>query len=308
MRRILPLLALLLLAVTAAVFADDGAAKGSDSKPAAKKPAAKKGSTKKAVPAKKATPKPHALIKTSMGEIEVELWPDVAPHTVAIFFGLAEGKGTFKDVKDPGKSVTIKKPFYDGLLFHRVIKDFMLQGGDPNGDGSGGAGFAFADEINAKRLGLDKLKVLTNGRPHPWLAIRSQAAWQKNVLLPVLADLKIDYRNVAEQKKRETEIKARLEALTLMQLYEMQGYKYDDTLPSVPPKKGNLALANAGPNTNSSQFFINLKDTPWLTGRHTVFGKVVKGMDLVEKIGLVPVGAGSKPITPVKILSIRRVP
>ncbi len=298
MRRILPLLTVLLLAAAPAVLADDGPGMGG----------APKGAAGKAVPAGQAATNPHALIKTSMGTIEVELWPKVAPHTVKVFFGLAEGKGTFHDVKDAAKTVTIKKPFYDGLLFHRVIKDFMLQAGDPNGDGSGGAGFAFADEINAKRLGLDKLKVLTNGRPHPWLGVRSQMDWQRNVLLPVLADLKIDYRKVAEQKKREAEIKARLEAITLMELYELQGYKYDDTLPSVPPKKGNLALANAGPNTNSSQFFINLKDTPWLTGRHTVFGKVVKGMDIVEAIGNVKVGAGSKPITPVKILSIRRVP
>ena len=91
-----------------------------------------------------------------------------------------------------------------------------------------------------------------------------------------------------------------------MKAYENMGYKYDDKRPSHKPNRGVLAMANSGPNTNGSQFFINLADTPWLTGRHTVFGKVVKGMDIVEKIGEVGVGPGSKPVTPVKIVSIRR--
>jgi peptidyl-prolyl cis-trans isomerase A (cyclophilin A) len=133
MRRILlPLIAILLAAVPA-VFADEGKepSTGGEAKKAPAAPAAKR-----------------AVITTSMGTIEVELWPDVAPHTVEVFLGLADGKGEFTDVGDPAKKVTISKPFYDGLVFHRVIKGFMLQGGCPLGTGTGGPGYVFDDEIN----------------------------------------------------------------------------------------------------------------------------------------------------------------
>ena len=95
--------------------------------------------------------------------------------------------------------------------------------------------------------------------------------------------------------------------MTLKDVYTNLGYKYDDKLKSRPPKRGCLAMANSGPNTNGSQFFINLIDTPWLTGKHTVFGEVVKGMDVVDAIGNVAVAAGGKPTKPVKIISIRLI-
>ena len=89
---------------------------------------------------------------------------------------------------------------------------------------------------------------------------------------------------------------------------ENQGRQFNDSLKSRKPTRGMLAMANAGPNTNGSQFFINLIDTPWLTGKHTVFGRVIGGMDIVDKIGETPVSAGdSRPVEEVKILSIRRV-
>ncbi len=249
---------------------------------------------------------PRIVIKTSMGDITAELWPNVAPNTVASFLGLAEGRGTFTDRRTK-KQVTITKPFYDGLGFHRVIKNFMLQGGCPKGTGMGDAGYWFNDEINAKALGLDKKMVLQGGKPHPWIGVRSQTDWQRNVLLPVLKSMGIQPTDVATQKARQNEIKTKLETMSLLDLYVCQGYQYDGTLPSKPPVKGVLAMANSGPNTNGSQFFINLADTPWLTGKHTVFGKVVGGMDIVEKIGEVKVGAGAKPVEPVKIISIRQV-
>ena len=93
--------------------------------------------------------------------------------------------------------------------------------------------------------------------------------------------------------------------MTLKECYENQGYRYSTTLKSRPPTRGVLAMANSGPNTNGSQFFINLVDTPWLTGKHTVFGKVIKGMDVVDEIGGVEVGERAKPLKDVKILSIR---
>ncbi|MBC7845203.1 MAG: peptidylprolyl isomerase [Flavobacterium sp.] len=152
----------------------------------------------------KATPKTapategmFATIATNKGSIVVQLEYQKTPITVANFISLAEGKNTFvTDEKLKGK------PFYDGLKFHRVIPDFMIQGGDPLGSGSGGPGFSFKDEIT---------------------------------------DLKFD-------------------------------------------KGGILAMANSGPATNGSQFFITHKDTPWLTGAHTIFGHVVQGMNIVNLI------------------------
>ena len=103
-------------------------------------------------------------------------------------------------------------------------------------------------------------------------------------------------------------MKKALEALTVLGVYENLGYSYTEKGSSKTPKKGVLAMANSGPDTNGSQFFINLADTPWLTGKHTVFGKVISGMDIVEKIGEVKVTpGGNKPVKDVKFLSIRRV-
>ncbi|WP_395051829.1 peptidylprolyl isomerase [Flavobacterium sp.] len=167
----------------------------------AKKPVA---TTKKTTTTTKTTPKTAAVIEgifatiaTNKGNIVVQLEYQKTPVTVANFIALAEGTNTF--VTDAKLKA---KPFYDGLKFHRVIKDFMIQGGDPLGNGSGNPGYAFKDEIT---------------------------------------DLKFD-------------------------------------------KGGVLAMANSGPATNGSQFFITHKDTPWLNGKHTIFGHVTQGMDIVNLI------------------------
>lgn len=153
---------------------------------------------------------------TVQGSIELELYSKVAPKTVANFVKLA------------------KSGFYDGTKFHRVIADFMIQGGDPLSKtddpqvGRGGPGYQFEDEINLKSLGAPD---------------------------------------------------------NLIGQYEALGYKYSDTLQSLPVDPGYIAMANAGPNTNGSQFFIvTTKPQQHLYGKHTVFGKVVKGMDVVLKI------------------------
>ncbi|OFZ02198.1 MAG: hypothetical protein A2Z97_06235 [Bdellovibrionales bacterium GWB1_52_6] len=158
-----------------------------------------------------------AVLKTSLGEITVKLFPETAPKAVENFVGLATGK---KQWTDPSGKVQKSKPLYNGTIFHRVIPSFMVQGGDPAGNGTGGPGFKFEDET------------------------------------------------------KPTD-------------------QFD--------RPGILAMANAGPNTNGSQFFITVKATPWLNGRHTIFGEVVKGMDVVEKIVGTPRDAGDRPLTPVVI-------
>ncbi len=151
-----------------------------------------------------------AVFKTTMGDFEIELYHKEAPETVWNFVNLAEGR----------QKTSKEGPFYDGLVFHRVIRGFMIQGGCPEGSGRGGPGYRFQDEFTR------------------------------------------DLRHSGE---------------------------------------GILSMANAGPGTNGSQFFITLGATPHLDGRHTVFGKVVKGMDVVKKIGDTPTGAMDRPRTDVVI-------
>jgi peptidyl-prolyl cis-trans isomerase A (cyclophilin A) len=239
---------------------------------------------------------PIVIMKTNQGDIEIEMLKDAAPKTVQNFIELAEGT---KEVN--GKK--IDKPFYDGLIFHRVIKDFMIQGGCPLGTGTGDAGYKFDDEISAKALGLDKEKAMTEKGPHKSLMIRSQQDFAQNILMPLYPKLGINSQETFEAKKAD--LQKAVEALTIEEVFKNQGYKYEDGLKSVPAKKGFLAMANSGPNTNGSQFFINLADTPWLNGKHTVFGKVVGGMDIVEKIGGIKTASGDKPEEDVKIISVR---
>jgi peptidyl-prolyl cis-trans isomerase A (cyclophilin A) len=158
-----------------------------------------------------------ADIKTSKGDIIIRLEQDKTPVTVANFISLAEGTNTFVSEEYKGKK------YYDGLIFHRVMKDFMIQGGDPLGQGTGNPGYKFMDEFN-------------------------------------------------------------------------------DSL--VHDKKGILSMANSGPTTNGSQFFITHKPTPWLDNKHTVFGEVVEGMDVVDSIANVAVGAGNKPVEQVTMNTV----
>ncbi len=151
------------------------------------------------------TKRPKATIETTKGRIVVELYNDKAPNTVANFIKLA------------------KKGFYNGIVFHRVIPNFMIQTGDPNGNGTGGPGYSFADEF--------------------------------------APDLRHD----------------------------------------VP---GILSMANSGPNTNGSQFFITLVATPWLDGKHAIFGKVVEGMSVVEQIGAAERDSRDRPKQEIKMVRV----
>lgn len=169
-----------------------------------------------------ANPGKIAIFKTTAGDITVKLFADRAPKTVENFIGLATGKKPWTDSRN-GKLVK-GKPLYNGTIFHRVIPEFMIQGGDPLGDGTGGPGYTFEDETQP-----------SDSLDHP----------------------------------------------------------------------GILAMANAGPNTNGSQFFITLKATPWLNGKHTIFGEVTQGMDVVNKIVAAARGPNDRPVDPVKIKMIR---
>jgi peptidyl-prolyl cis-trans isomerase A (cyclophilin A) len=163
----------------------------------------------------------HARFTTTEGSFRIRLFDAEVPNTVANFVGLAEGTKEFVDPKTGQKTT---RPFYDGLVFHRVIDGFMIQGGDPLGTGTGGPGYRFADEFNPK-------------------------------------------------------------------------LRHD--------KPGILSMANAGPNTNGSQFFITLAPTPWLDNRHSVFGEVVEGMDVVQKIGSTPTSKPQdRPVKPIAIESV----
>src|SRR5579862_6363510 len=167
-------------------------------------------------------PGTYAVFDTSEGTIVCRLFEKEAPKTVANFIDLAEGK---REWTHPVSGKMSKDRLYDGTIFHRVIPNFMIQGGDPAGTGFGGPGYQFEDE--------------TKGSPH----------------------------------------------------------KFD--------KAGKLAMANAGPNTNGSQFFITVAATSWLTGNHTIFGEVVEGQEVVDKIANLPRNRQDKPLKDVKLNSVK---
>jgi peptidyl-prolyl cis-trans isomerase A (cyclophilin A) len=162
----------------------------------------------------------YARFVTTEGPFTVRFFDQEAPRTVENFVGLAEGT---KEWTDPRTNQKVKRPYYNGTIFHRIIDGFMIQGGDPLGQGIGGPGYNFADEF------------------HP--------------------------------KLRHN-------------------------------KAGILSMANRGPNTNGSQFFITLAPTPHLDDRHTVFGEVVEGMDVVSKIGSTPTGDRDRPLKDIVIQSV----
>ncbi|RYJ14717.1 peptidylprolyl isomerase [Halogeometricum borinquense] len=163
---------------------------------------------------------PTATLHTTRGDITVELFEERAPRTVENFIGLATGE---KEWEDPETGETRTDSLYEGTIFHRIIDDFMIQGGDPEGTGRGGPGYTFDDEFH------DELR-------------------------------------------------------------------HDSA--------GKFSMANRGPDTNGSQFFITLGAQPHLDDRHAVFGEVVEGMDVVEEIGSLPTDRNDKPMKDVEIESI----
>ena len=237
------------------------------------------------------------VMKTNFGDVTIELLFDAAPKTSAHFLELATGA---KPWRDPQSGEEVNRPLYDGLTFHRVMDNFMIQGGDPLGTGRGGPGFRIPDEIDADALGLDKLTALDlkRGHMHPYFEI-SWPQFRQRVLLRGINP------GLPDASARVEQAMQKWDGASLKDAYEALGYRYLRGLPSQPVKRGTLAMANSGPNTNGSQFFISVRDNEYLNGKHTVFGVVVDGMDVVDAIAKVPVSNGSSPQQPVVIESIR---
>lgn len=179
------------------------------------------GSSLKASAGDQKGPGTYAVFNTTEGTFTCKLFDKEAPYTVKNFVGLAEGT---KEFTDPKTGQKVKRPFYNGLIFHRVINGFMIQGGCPLGTGTGGPGYKFPDEFSPK--------------------LRHS-------------------------------------------------------------KEGMLSMANSGPGTNGSQFFVTLGPTPHLNDKHTIFGEVVSGMDVVKKIGATPTGGMDRPVHDEVIKSIK---
>ena len=244
----------------------------------------------------------YARFQTSMGEIVVKFYDDT-PVTVSNFVGLAEGT---KEWTDPRTGEKVKKPFYDGLIFHRVIKDFMLQGGDPLGTGTGGPGYAFADECYSQ---FSKATGTIND------AATAAGAWE-NIIIPAArrSGGRIDDAKIMAlaQEVMQKQNPSPLIGLSLDDLQKRLGVEWKKgTGLKHPIAYGTLCMANAGPDSNGSQFFIVTKrdGCDWLNGKHTVFGIVVSGMDVAHAIEAVKTAAGDKPEKDVVIkkVSIERV-
>ncbi len=208
----------------------------------------------------------QATIKTNYGDFTIDLYEDSAPVTVNNFVFLSN------------------EGFYDGLTFHRVVDDFIIQGGDPSGDGTGGPGYSFKDEIDPTDLGLDEVKV-------------KDADFLSQLYSPYNAATAGYAPNSLREHANDT----------LAEFYDdVIGYDYDNSLQSYPFEPGVIAMANSGPNTNGSQFFVTVSgsDSSNLNGRHTVFGKVIEGMDVVDEIGNVLVDAQDQPVDEIVIEDI----
>ena len=224
--------------------------------------------------------KPMLLMKTELGDVTLELWPEIAPKTVDNFVGLAAGT---KEWKDPKSNEMVKRPFYDGLVFHRVINDFMIQGGDPLGTGSGGPGYNFEDECYETAGSTPVTGKISD----------------EETAIRVFQEILMPYFRSTQSP--DTVLKGILDECQKMQsgkplmanpiefYMEKTGHKEPLLAKGklkAPVAYGTICMANAGPNTNGSQFFIVTKKEgcDWLNGKHTVFGKVVKGMDIVHAI------------------------
>lgn len=253
---------------------------------------------------------PIFLMKTTEGDIYIELFQKDTPQTVENFIGLATGTKTYRNPITLEKET---KPFYDGLSFYRIRRGFFIQTGDPIGTGTADLGYTFEDEINATALGLNKLHVFDEkGQLHPHLREDSEYVQKilQQVLLPKWSQsFQIPATLKEEEKKKifDEKVFPHFQSLTFKEFFEACGYQFKDSIPAHAPKRGYLAMANAGPNMNGSRFFINVVDNDWLAGRNTVFGRVIRGLEVADKIAEAEVDNNYKPKKDIRIVSITPV-
>ncbi len=246
---------------------------------------------------------PLLLISTSQGNIYIELFPNEAPRNVANFMALAAGEVEFIDA-DGGAE--FKSLYFNGLRFHRVISDFIIQTGSGVYHSRGAPADELPEEINADYLGLDRLPILNpDGSFNSMLNISDKAEFDEEILKPLYRRLNIESK--AELLARQEVVLLQLQQMTIKRAYENQGYRYNSANPGRGVTRGVVALANKGPNTNAAEFFISLADADWLTGKHTVIGKVVEGMDVADAIGAVPIDPLQFSRLSTLLYSVRRI-
>lgn len=250
---------------------------------------------------------PLILMSTSRGDVYIELFPESAPRNVANFIALSEAKVAMFDVNS---AQTVTPHYYDGKTFHRILRNYLVQ------SGAGGAAqdprpeYTLADEINARDLGLNDVKVLDEtGAPNAWLNLQNNEDFETQILLPLYE--KLDIRSPEQVEARQFELHKLLSEMSLQQAYENQGYQFNNRLPARVPVRGSVAMANSGPNTNQSEFFITLIDSPWLAGKTTIIGEVIEGMDIVDRIDQASVLRGEStmptPTTATLIFDVRQI-
>lgn len=224
---------------------------------------------------------PLLLINTSRGEIFVEMFPQEAPDNVANIVALAQGA---LELQDGNSGNMFAFPYFNGMRFHRVVSGSILQAGSPALHPRRAVPPLQDDEINADFLGLDsELVILPGGAINPLLNISDKAGFDDRILRPLYDRMGID--NEQDLGNRQQQVESSLLSLTVKRAYENMGYQYNSSLPGRSISQGVMALANSGPDTNGSEFFISLTDAEWLNGQHTVVGKVVDGLDVALTIG-----------------------
>ena len=246
---------------------------------------------------------PLMLVSTSAGPIYIEMLPAEAPENVARFIEFTVGEAPLTETDS---TLTTSPRYYNGSQFNRVIPNFIIQAGSPAHNAHGRPRDYLADEINASALGLDRLPVILRaGEVNPILNTDSQQEFASRVLEPLYRQLGIDSPEQLETE--ESAIIDALQSLTVMRLYEYEGYRYQNSYPTRAITRGIVALANDGPNRNGPDFFISLSDAPWLDGRYTVIGRVVEGMETADSIG----DKSIQPVNPnpesTRIYSIRKL-
>jgi|TARA_B110000879_G_scaffold143231_1_gene186236 cyclophilin family peptidyl-prolyl cis-trans isomerase len=245
---------------------------------------------------------PLIRISTSKGEMYLELYPLEAPNNVENFIALAEGEKEFTNLKT---GEPIQSRYYNGMRFHRVVPGFIIQAGSPAINPLGLQVSLLNDEINANALGLDQIPALNpDGSFADVLNIESKPDFHEEILTPLYSQRNIT--DVEAALSRQYQVLETLQELSVKSVYENQGYRYDDSLESRPIERGTVALANSGPDSNGSEFFISLTAAEWLWGKYTVIGKVVEGQEVMDSIGNTAIDPGQFSSLSTLIYSVRK--